>query len=138
MVISSLMKCIITDKQFNQINIVLCTNKENDSQIVRAKENLKLSHGGPNQRQTSGTNQWIKILLTYCFLVTEQRTEQMSIHCILFGYFVVYRLVLIISSLIFRKKRWIYCKPPCPYVRLLIGFACNAHAKAPVIAIGCH
>ena len=33
-----------------------------DSQIVRAKENLKLSYGGPNQRQTLGTNQRIKAL----------------------------------------------------------------------------
>ena len=33
-----------------------------DSQIVRAKENLKLSYGGPSQRQTLGTNQWIKAL----------------------------------------------------------------------------
>ena len=33
-----------------------------DSQIVRAKENLKLSYGGPSQRQTSGTNQRIKAL----------------------------------------------------------------------------
>ena len=30
-----------------------------DSQIVRAKENLKLSHGEPSQRQISGTNQRI-------------------------------------------------------------------------------
>ena len=28
-----------------------------DSQIVRAKENLKLSYGGPSQGQASGTNQ---------------------------------------------------------------------------------
>ena len=33
-----------------------------DSQVVRAEENLKLSHGGPSQRQTSGTNQRIKAL----------------------------------------------------------------------------
>ena len=32
------------------------------SQIVRAKENLKLSYGGPSQRHTSGTNQRIKAL----------------------------------------------------------------------------
>ena len=30
-----------------------------DSQIARAKENLKLSYGGPSQEQTSGTNQLI-------------------------------------------------------------------------------
>ena len=33
-----------------------------DSQVVRAKENLKLSYGGPSQRQASGTNQRIKAL----------------------------------------------------------------------------
>ena len=33
-----------------------------DSQIVRAKENLKLSHGWPSQRQASGTNQQMKAL----------------------------------------------------------------------------
>ena len=33
-----------------------------DLQIVRAKENLKLSYGGPNQRQASSTNQRIKAL----------------------------------------------------------------------------
>ena len=34
------------------------TNKwDHDSQIVRPKENLKVSHGGPSQRQASGTNQ---------------------------------------------------------------------------------
>ena len=31
-----------------------------DSQIVRAKENLKLSYSGPSQRQASGANQRIK------------------------------------------------------------------------------
>ena len=33
-----------------------------DSQIVRAKENLKFTYGGPSQRQASGTNQRIKAL----------------------------------------------------------------------------
>ena len=33
-----------------------------DSQIVRAKENLKLSHGGPSYSQTSGTKPQIKAL----------------------------------------------------------------------------
>ena len=33
-----------------------------DTQIVRAKENLKLSYGGSSQRQASGTNQRIKAL----------------------------------------------------------------------------
>ena len=33
-----------------------------DSQIARAKENLKLSHGGPSYSQASGTNAPIKAL----------------------------------------------------------------------------
>ena len=33
-----------------------------DSQIVRAKENLKLSYDGSSQRQASGNNQQIKAL----------------------------------------------------------------------------
>ena len=33
-----------------------------DSQIFRATENLKLSHGGPSQRQASSANQLIKTL----------------------------------------------------------------------------
>ena len=33
-----------------------------DSQIVRAKENLKLNHGGPSYRQALGTNPPIKVL----------------------------------------------------------------------------
>ena len=33
-----------------------------DSQIVRAKENLKLSHDGPSYSQASGTNPPIKTL----------------------------------------------------------------------------
>ena len=31
--------------------------RANDSQIVRANKNLKLSYGGPSQGQASGTNQ---------------------------------------------------------------------------------
>ena len=31
--------------------------RADDSQALRAKDNLKLSHGGPSQRQESGTNQ---------------------------------------------------------------------------------
>ena len=34
--------------------------RPHDSQIVRAKENLKLSYGGPSQQQASDTNQRIK------------------------------------------------------------------------------
>ena len=36
--------------------------KAPDSQIARAKENLKLSFYGPSQRQASSTNQRIKAL----------------------------------------------------------------------------
>ena len=36
--------------------------RAHDSQIVRAKEELKLSHSTPSQRQASGTNQRIKAL----------------------------------------------------------------------------
>ena len=35
--------------------------KAHDKQVVLAKENLKLSNVGPNQRPTSGANQWIKL-----------------------------------------------------------------------------
>ena len=36
--------------------------RTHDSQIVRAKENLKLSHGGPSYSQSPGTNPLIKAL----------------------------------------------------------------------------
>ena len=36
--------------------------RAHDSQIVRAKENLTLSHGGPSYRQASDTNPSIKVL----------------------------------------------------------------------------
>ena len=36
--------------------------RAHDSQIVRAKENLKLSYGGPSQRHALGNNQRIKAL----------------------------------------------------------------------------
>ena len=36
--------------------------KAHDSQIARAKENLKFSHGGLSYRQTSGTDPPIKTL----------------------------------------------------------------------------
>ena len=54
--------------QHRKNNLVKLTNYEEtkkracDSQIVRAKENFKLSYGGPSQGQTSGTNQQIKAL----------------------------------------------------------------------------
>ena len=37
----------------------ISTKKAHGSQIVRAKENLKLSHTRPSQRQASGTKQRI-------------------------------------------------------------------------------
>ena len=33
-----------------------------DTKLVRVKENMNLSHGGPSQRQASDTNQQIKAL----------------------------------------------------------------------------
>ena len=36
--------------------------RDYDSQIVRGKENLKLSYGAPSQGQASGTNQRLKAL----------------------------------------------------------------------------
>ena len=36
--------------------------RAHDSQIVRAKEKLKMSHGGPSYRKASGTNPPIKVL----------------------------------------------------------------------------
>ena len=60
---SQLMQCIITEKQSNQLTHYDDTKKRaHYSQIVRAKENIKLSYGGPSQRQASGTNQQIKAL----------------------------------------------------------------------------
>ena len=55
------LQCIITEKQSNQIN-TLWWYKEKDSQIVRAKENLKLSYGGHSQKQAWSTNQRFKAL----------------------------------------------------------------------------
>ena len=37
-------------------------SKDHESQIARAKETLKLSHGGPGKRQASDINQPIKTL----------------------------------------------------------------------------
>ena len=57
------MQCIITDNSSDQINTLAGTKKmADDSQIVRAKEYPKLSHGGPSQIQTSCTNQRITAL----------------------------------------------------------------------------
>ena len=46
------MQCVITEKQSNQINTLLCKKKRaHESQIVRAKDNLKVSHARPYKRQ---------------------------------------------------------------------------------------
>ena len=46
-----LMQCIIIEKHSNQITHHDETKKlAHDSQIVRAKENLKMSHGGSSYR----------------------------------------------------------------------------------------
>ena len=43
--------CINTEKQSNQItHYEEAKIRAHDSQIVRIKENLKLSYGGPSQR----------------------------------------------------------------------------------------
>ena len=50
-------------KLSNQVNTLKLTKKRAlDSQIGRAKENIKLNYGGPSQRQASGINQQIKAL----------------------------------------------------------------------------
>ena len=49
-------------------NLIILTHydeekkRAHDSQIVRVKEHLKLSHGGPSQRQASGTYKRTKAL----------------------------------------------------------------------------
>ena len=54
---------IIIEKQFNQITHFGETEKmSHDSQIFRAKENLKLSHSGPSYSQATGTHPSIKAL----------------------------------------------------------------------------
>ena len=56
------MQCIISEN--NQIKLTHYDDtkkRANDSQIVRAKENLKLSYGGPSQRQASSTNYALKL-----------------------------------------------------------------------------
>ena len=50
-------------RQFNLINALWWNRKmAHNSQIVKAKENLKLSDGGPSYSQASGTNRPIKAL----------------------------------------------------------------------------
>ena len=57
------MQCIIMENTLIKLTHYDETKKRaHDSQMVRAKENLKLSHGGPSYRQASDTNQPIKAL----------------------------------------------------------------------------
>ena len=53
------MQCIIMENTLIKLLHHDETKKRahHDSQIVRAKENLKLSHGGSSYRLASGTNQ---------------------------------------------------------------------------------
>ena len=55
--------CNASSKRNNQIKLTHydeTKKKAHDSQIARAKENPKLSHGGPSHRQASDTNPPIK------------------------------------------------------------------------------
>ena len=60
---------LLTNAMYHDKEIIKVTHYDGtkkmaqNSQIVRAKENIKLSYGGPSKRQTSGTNQRIKALL---------------------------------------------------------------------------
>ena len=57
------MQCIIMENTLIKLIFHDETKKRaHDSQIVRAKENLKLSHGGSSYRKASGTNPLIKAL----------------------------------------------------------------------------
>ena len=51
-------------EQSDHINTVSGEKKKQilDSQVVGAKENLKMSHGGPSQRQAPGTKPPRKVL----------------------------------------------------------------------------
>ena len=52
---------IISEKQsIKSTHFDETKKRAHDSEIVRAKENLKLSYGGPGQGQAPGTNQLIK------------------------------------------------------------------------------
>ena len=65
------MDCIITEKQSNQINTIWSDDETkkmtHDSLIVRTKENLKLSHGGPRQNEyqapTNGLKLHVKVVI---------------------------------------------------------------------------
>ena len=57
------MQCIIMENTLIKLTLHDETKKRaHDSQIVRAKENLKLSHDGSSYRLASGTNAPIKAL----------------------------------------------------------------------------
>ena len=57
------MQCIIIEKHQIKLSHYDDTKESaHDSQIVRPKENLKLSYNGPSQRQASGTHQRVKTL----------------------------------------------------------------------------
>ena len=57
------MQCIIIETTLIKLTPHDETKKRaHDSQIVRAKENLKLSHDGSSYRKASGTNPPIKAL----------------------------------------------------------------------------
>ena len=50
------------EKYSNQINTIETNKRAHDSKIVRAKENLRLSHDVSSYRQGSGTDPPIKAL----------------------------------------------------------------------------
>ena len=55
----------VSSQRNNQIKLTYYNDTKimvHDSQIVRIKENLKISYGGPSQRKASDTNQRIKVL----------------------------------------------------------------------------
>ena len=57
------MQCIIMENTLIKLTLHDETKKmAHDSQIVRAKDNLKLSHGGSSYREASGTNPPINAL----------------------------------------------------------------------------
>ena len=73
-----LMQCTITEKQSNEINTLHDETKKTVlgisdpiniytgselALIVRAEESLKLSHSGPIQRQVSGNNPLMKVVI---------------------------------------------------------------------------
>ena len=58
-------ECNVLSQRNNQIKLThydVTKKMAHDSQIVRAKEILKLSYGGHSQRHAPGTNQQVKAL----------------------------------------------------------------------------